>query len=76
MTTRTITFKVCDGCRRNTYADGIEIVKSQPRWDYPDAPTIDICSECADTKFICRWCKGVHDDAHPCDEMTIIMGIR
>jgi len=76
MTTRTLTFKVCDGCLRDTYHDGVEIVKSKPKWEYDGAPTVDICSECADTMFICRWCHGVHDDMHPCEEMTAIVGMR
>ena len=73
MTTRTVTYKTCNGCGNSTL-DGAEIVKSYSRWEYdPDAQTIDVCADCdADGKFICRYCNEVHNDYHPCEALQIL----
>ena len=70
MTTRTITFKRCDGCRRDQIDGEIEIVQSRPRraWTYPGDQTLDLCMDCLrDGKWICQRCGTVHDKGFACE---------
>jgi hypothetical protein len=66
----TVTYRVCDGCRRNERDDDIEIVKSRSRSQLADFDmgTIDICNQCEDADhYICQYCRGVHSDDNPCE---------
>ena len=69
MSKRTVTFKVCDGCRQNEYTDGIEIISSANRYhtaEFGDE-TIDLCNDCLEGgRYICHSCRAVHDEDEPC----------
>lgn len=76
-----ITVRRCNGCG-NTDMDGAEIVQTELRYesaydsdeDVLGGPTVDICADCAaQDRYICRLCKKVHDDAHPCEEQQILV---
>ncbi|MBO0719313.1 MAG: hypothetical protein J2P41_00700 [Blastocatellia bacterium] len=72
MSTRTITYRVCDGCHRtDREPDPIVIVSSKTITQWADATkTLDVCQACDEAgKFICNLCARVHDDAHPCDAL-------
>lgn len=77
MSTRTITFQTCNGCDRDTLFDGVTIIKSMPYFaiHMPTSnPTIDICNHCDRAgKYICRHCRQVHDDDHPCQRVMELM---
>lgn len=77
MSTRTITFKTCNGCNRDTLFDNIIIIKSQSYFAIPmptSNPTIDLCDLCdREGKYICRHCRQVHDDDHPCPRVKELM---
>ncbi len=70
----TTTVVTCDGCGRNDIDDDLEIVYSE----YYDVliksdRTIDLCADCKreGRYYICRLCRTVHDDAHPCEGQRI-----
>lgn len=73
MATRTLTYKVCDGCFRTDIAPGepnpVEIIQTRTITQFcGPTKTLDICAECIDAdKYICRLCAAVHSDANPCD---------
>jgi hypothetical protein len=70
MATRTLTYKVCDGCHLNdAQPNPVEIVSTHtvPGVCGPDR-TVDICADCDQAgKFFCHLCARVHDDDNPCD---------
>lgn len=69
MSKRTMTFKVCDACHHNDYADGIEIVQSINRYqtcEFGDG-SIDLCNECDELgRYLCRRCRQVHEEDEGC----------
>ena len=70
MSTRTITYRVCDGChRKDIFPNGVEIVSTCEITVFcGPTKTLDLCSTCAEEdKYICRLCAAVHSDANPCD---------
>jgi hypothetical protein len=69
MATRSISFKVCDGCSRSDLFDDVEIVNSARKRPYLDNDygTLDICHICAGADlYICNRCHAIHGDDNPC----------
>jgi hypothetical protein len=70
MATRTRTYKVCDGCGRDTLNHNYILIvstKTVPQLFGPPK-TVDICVECDEAgKYYCRLCLAVHTDDSPCD---------
>jgi len=70
MSTRTITYKVCDGCLRNDReTNPVKIVSTKTFTQFcGPTKTIDICADCDEAgKFFCHLCFRVHDDDNLCD---------
>ena len=67
MSTRIITYHVCDGCHKDTLHDDIEIVQSKRKYQWRGSPTIDLCNECYERdRYICTRCKSVHEGNYCC----------
>jgi hypothetical protein len=70
MATRTLTYKVCDGCFRNDREPNpVEIVSTTAAaGGFGPTKTVDLCSDCDEAgKYYCHLCKRVHADSNPCD---------
>ncbi len=75
MSTYTIRFTRCDGCGKTNQDGAVNFrsrhsVRGGPGLPDDEARTIDLCEECVQAdRYYCRFCGGVHDDDHPCEEM-------
>lgn len=80
MSTIRVSYRTCNGCNRGEHQDEpIEIVESRPYNEWAETRsdgrpidlwerTIDLCFLCQERgRYICRDCRSVHDDEHPCD---------
>jgi len=70
MATRTLTYKVCDGCfRTDRELSPVEIVSTVTVTQFcGPTKTVDLCVDCDEAgKFFCRQCFRVHSDDNPCD---------
>lgn len=76
MSTVRVTYRTCNGCHRGERDEDIEIVQSKPYHEFAelhDGRTIDLCHDCSEAgRYICRLCRSVHDDEHPCDAMAAL----
>lgn len=68
MATYTMTYTVCDGCRRSNLHDDIDFLYQETVRKYGQDVTVDICEDCAENDmYYCRLCRRVHSDDNPCE---------
>lgn len=78
MSTRTLTYRVCNGCGKDEHDYEIEIVESVARGTTKfDPGTLDLCYGCKEEgKLICKTCGIVHADKSECDFLKALEQAR